>query len=947
MSTKHLLLILLSVSGWMLHAQVQQAEFSISPEVFGENDTIDIEVSGISPDQWGVDELYLWAWSFDANGDNPMDAPGNGTWNNSGESHKLIKLSDGKFGISLVPSVFFNRTGIGQIGMLVKAKNGSGDKKTQDYVVEVGRFQIHLELPEQSFTILDSAKSVVIRATTSEPATFTLLANGDSVFSSTQSDTLFQYDYTVRENTQFNLEAYFGDDSQTQEFTVVIKPEIQYKDLPAGMKDGINFPMDDSTSLVLVLYAPGKDWVHVIGNFNKWLIDDEFLMNVDTLQNRFWIELTDIDLHNDILFQYLVDFSIPIADPYSVLILDPRHDTSLDSTYGRPIPEYPAASTTEAVTWISSATSQYEWQNTGFVPPAREELVIYELLIRDFDVRHSFDAVLNRLEYLQNLGVNAIELMPVAEFDGNESWGYNPSFHTALDKYYGSPVALKRLIDECHARGMAVILDVVYNHATGQNPYVRLWNDCNGCLEGKPTADNPFFNEEAAHAYSVFHDFNHQSEATRHYVKRSIEYWITEFRIDGFRWDLTKGFTQNCTGANQEACTNSYQTDRVEVLKSYADIQWGLNPEFLVIFEHLGVGTSRDEEEEWARYRSDENPGILLWNNLNHPYSEATMGYHDGGKSDFSDVYGPNRDLPNRSAISFMESHDEERLMYKMQEYGNGSDAYQIQSTATALNRLKLAGAFFFTVPGPKMIWQFGELGYDFPINYNGRTGNKPIRWDYAEDPGRINVYKTFQALIRLRRSNPAFTSSESEVTTDLAEEFKRIILDHPDLDAVIVGNFGVVEDSGKPQFPAAGKWYDYFSGDSITILNSDTIVMLDPGQFHIFTTRKFETPESDILTHTDRGGGYPIAPSAVKMFPNFPNPFDDETRITFHIPASSQVRLEVFDMTGRKVTTLWDGVKQAGKHQVILRAESLSPGVYYCRLTADGQIAVQKIICQ
>lgn len=121
-----------------------------------------------------------------------------------------------------------------------------------------------------------------------------------------------------------------------------------------------------------------------------------------------------------------------------------------------------------------------------FKNPSRDNLVIYELLIRDFDLLHSFDAVKARLDYLQNLGINAIELLPVSEFDGNESWGYNPSFHMALDKYYGTTNAFKSLIDECHSRGIAVILDVVYNHASGQHPYFRLWNDSNGGLEGNP-----------------------------------------------------------------------------------------------------------------------------------------------------------------------------------------------------------------------------------------------------------------------------------------------------------------------------------------------------------------------------------------------------------------------------------------------------------------------------
>ncbi len=943
----HLVLILLIAICGSAWGQVQEVEFSIQPEVFGENDTVEITVTGLSVSMWGVNDVYLWAWSYDTDHENPMDAPGNGTWDNSGESHKLDHLGEGVYRLTLVPTKFFNRQGIGRIGLLVKAKNGSGDKKSQDFLVEVGRFQIRLNQPEQTLTILDSAGSLMIHANTSYQAIFTLLANNDTAHTTSQPDSVYEYEYELTRNTHFVLQATGMNETSTLSFSAVIKPTVEIASLPDIFEDGINYHPQDSSSLVLVLYAPGKEWVHLISNLNDWQIDNNYLMKKDTARDRFWINLEDVDGHVNVLFQYLVEFTINIADPYSTLILDPHHDALIDSTIWPDLPEYPTGQTTEAVTWFRTNTPPYRWENDGFVPPPRENLIIYEILIRDFDERHSFDAVRERLDYLQDLGVNAIELMPVNEFDGNESWGYNPSFHSALDKYYGSPSALKRLIDECHGRGMAVILDVVFNHATGQNPYVRLWNDCNGCLDGKPTQDNPFFNENATHTYSVFHDFNHQAHATQAYVQNSISHWIREFRIDGFRWDLTKGFTQNCTGTNAENCTNSYQADRVEVLKSYADIQWNLNPDFLVIFEHLGIASSSDEEKEWARYRQDENLGILFWNNLNHSYSEAGMGYHDSGKSDVSRVYGPNRNLPVGAAISYMESHDEERLMYKMLEFGHKSGGYKIQSNSTALNRVKLVAAFFLTVPGPKLIWQFGELGYPVSINFNGRTGNKPIHWEYADNPERQNVYKTFQALMKLRQSSPAFTDPEANVETNLSGIVKDIAIQHPDMNVVITGNFGVTENTTQPHFSRSGKWYEYFSGDSILISKRDTMWMLNPGEFKVFTTRKLENPEEDILTYTtqDPMGGYLL--HRPTLFPNYPNPFESETRIIYHLPASTPVTLDVFDIIGRKVRTLVDQNQQVGEHQVDFSAGPLRPGIYYVRLRTKNYTSVRKMICQ
>ena len=313
----------------------------------------------------------------------------------------------------------------------------------------------------------------------------------------------------------------------------------------------------------------------------------------------------------------------------------------------------------------------------------------------------------------------------------------------ALDKYYGTPTAFKQFIDECHKRGIAVILDVVYNHASGQNPFYRLWNTDNGGYGGQASSDSPFFNPVATHTYSVFNDFNHSKQATQDYVKRTSQYWIDEYKIDGFRWDLTKGFTQNCTSTD-ESCTGSYQQDRVDVLKKYADYQWAVNSDFYVIFEHLGGNT---EETEWANY------GIMLWGNTNYNYNQNTMGYSTD--SDISGVSYTSRSWNTPSLVGYMESHDEERLMYKNLEFGNSNSNYNVKDLNTALSRQETAGVFFLTIPGPKMIWQFGELGYDYSINNcpdgtinnDCRVSNKPIRWDYDDNPNRKHIYNTWATL--------------------------------------------------------------------------------------------------------------------------------------------------------------------------------------------------------
>ncbi|MEP0213589.1 MAG: alpha-amylase family glycosyl hydrolase [Cellulophaga sp.] len=826
-------------------SQVQNVTYSVSPEAFGENDEITITVSNLDVSAWGVSDAYLWAWSLDADGENSQDSPTNGSWTNSNENQKLTDNGDGTYSFTLTPSSFFNRTNIGQIGMLIKAKNGDGDKKAQDYIFNVGTFQFNLNSPAKTTTVLNSGESISVVATSSISATFVLKANNIIVDTQT-AITDYSYSYAVTENSNFSLEVTKDTETKSAIFNAVVSPTVEEAPVPAGMLDGINLDPVDATKATLVLYAPLKDFVHVIGDFNNWQIDNNYLMKKDSATDRFWIELTGLTPQANHMYQYLVNFEINVADPYSTLVLDPYSDQYIDEVTYPNLPAYPTNLTTEAVTVLRTGDTDYNWETTNFVAPDKTDLVIYEVLLRDFDALHSFEALKDRLDYIQNLGINAIELMPVSEFDGNESWGYNPSFHMALDKYYGTKDAFKSLIDECHSRGIAVILDVVYNHASGQNPYFRLWNDSNGGLGGKATTDNPFFNQEAKHSYSVFNDYNHQSVATQEYVKRTAQYWIEEYNLDGFRWDLTKGFTQNCA-ANDDSCTNAYQQDRVDVLKQYADDQWTVNDDFYIIFEHLGGIT---EEEQWADYRIEEGKGILLWNKQTEAYNEALMGYNTGGKSNFSGVSYAQKGFKQASAVSFMESHDEERLLYKSINFGNEEGNYSTKDLNTSLERLQTSGAFFFAIPGPKMIWQFGELGYDVSIEENGRVGNKPILWEYTDNPNRKAVYNSWSKIINLKKNAEVFSTSNFTIDASNTNGLKKIhlTLESATVDQikhiVVLGNFGMSAQSITADFQETGTWYNLLSKNTpLEVTATTTGINLEAGEFIIYADKPFVDP--------------------------------------------------------------------------------------------------------
>ena len=619
------------------------------------------------------------------------------------------------------------------------------------------------------------------------------------------------------------------------------------EELPAGIKDGINYI--DETTATLCLLAPEKEFIFVLGDFNNWEIENGYEMKMTPDGLRFWVELSDLEANKEYVFQYFIDGSIRVGDPYADKVSDPWNDKWIsNSTYPNLI-EYPSEKTTGIATVLQTNQEPYEWQIDNFSNPNVEDLVIYELLVRDFIAAHDFNTLIDTLDYLERLGINAIELMPNSEFEGNSSWGYNPNYYFAPDKYYGPKNTFKAFVDECHSRGIAVFMDLVLNHSYGTNAMALMyWNS----ELSRPSANNPWFNEQSNFLNPDAqwgNDFNHESIYTQQFVDSVNSYWINEYHIDGFRFDFTKGFGNNIKG-NNDPWGGNYDADRIALLKRMADKIWEAKSDAAVIFEHL---SENSEEKVLANY------GILLWGNLNYNYNQATMGY---GESNFEWISYKERGWNDPHVVGYMESHDEERLMFKNLEYGNSSGNYSTKDLGTALKRQELAANFFFTIPGPKMIWQFGERGYDVSIEFNGRVGEKPPKWDYMNDWRRKNLFYVNSALIDLKKNEDVFTTSNFSL--DLGDdEFKKIRLKSDDMSVVVLGNFGLEEGTINPQFYETGTWYEYWTGDSLNVTNVSEPILLEAGEYRLYTSRKLVKPIyvgiNDIST-TD---------ASVKLYPN------------------------------------------------------------------------------
>jgi 1,4-alpha-glucan branching enzyme len=675
-------------------------------------------------------------------------------------------------------------------------------------------------------------------------------------------------------------------------------------DLPTGVEEGINY-IDDNT-VILVLLAPNKGAVEVTGTFNDW---DLLEMNKTPDGERFWIRIDNLTPGQEYIYQYLVDGEIRIADPFAEKILDPWNDQYIPENVYPGLIEYTDAEKGLASVF-QTAQEEYQWQVTDFQGPLKHHLVIYELLIRDFSKEHSFQAVIDSISYLKKLGINAIELLPVNEFDGNISWGYNPAFYFAVDKFYGSKNKLKELIDVAHQNGLAVILDMVYNHSMNSHPLVSLYWDQENL---RPAADNPWYNTSAPHTCIGWgNDFNHESEYTQAFFDRVNKFWIEEFKIDGYRYDFTKGLTQTFTDDNN-GCANNYDSRRVNVIKRMADKVWEVKDDAYVILEHW---SAQEEEDELVSYGN----GMLVWQRVDHQYKEVISG-HKLDEEYFNSAQSDSR-------VIFMESHDENRIMVQNHTYGAESwdGGYSIKDTPTALDRVAQGAAFLYTVPGPKMVWMFGEQGFDYDINYciedgtvdeECRTGPKPIVWnEYNQDPNRVELYNTMSKLINLRVENEAFT--HGYFTMDGIGAIRQIKIEHASMDVVIMGNFDIYTQTvTDPWFTKSGTWYNFMSGQEYEF-NSGNQYVLAPGQWEIFTSVPIDQNVVKAPTNLTTSVSGTTSSTAVL---NWVDNADNEITYQIERSASPTSGFALIQSVGANTTSYHDNALADGKYYYRVKA--------------------------
>ena len=671
------------------------------------------------------------------------------------------------------------------------------------------------EIPE----IAQVNDKLTILGAATEAETLSLTING-TVVASVESAAQLAYEYTIpaEGDYTFVLTATKGEEVKTVSASTCVISAPTTAARPAGIDMGIYYDENDDTKVTLATYAASKTeaakHVFVVGDFNDWTLSNQYQMKKDG--NYFWLEINGLTPQKEYAFQYVVvraDGMVKkISDLFSEKVL--HSDDQWEPTKVNPdLMPYPTKADGYA-TVIQTAKPEYQWSEAtlNFKRPNKNNLVIYEVWVYDYTPERSINGLLNRLDYIQDLGVNAIELMPVTEFDGNYNWGYAPNHYFALDKAYGTPELLKHFVDECHKRGIAVILDMVFNHATGLNPMNKLYP------YGDDLKYNPWFNVNAPHSDNVYEDWNHDFAPAKQMFTRALQYWLKEYKVDGYRMDLSHGLCGTTNNAMKHIA--DYYNNGVKAVAEDA----------YFILEHWGSNMGSDRSKLISQ-------GMLCWDNTNHAYCQTAMGW----LQDRDDFTNANRD----GYVTYCESHDEERMQYKARKYGNGD----LQTNEEArLQRIAANVAFNVLLNGPHMVWQYEEIGFDFSINSDydnpdaDNDGNRcdikarPEEEGYFQHATRMNQMKKVSQLIQLRtRLLPeVFEGNPTKADIVSGKQIRTIQWGN---DIFVAANFDA--KSNKAATLPSGTWYNYFEQKQQTT----TTVTLAPGELIVLTGQQIALP--------------------------------------------------------------------------------------------------------
>lgn len=447
-----------------------------------------------------------------------------------------------------------------------------------------------------------------------------------------------------------------------------------------------------------------------------------------------------------------------------------------DGTFTRIDPH--ARAVTNSVGNAVVTTFDFDWEDDAFEMPPWNELVIYEMHLGTFhrpegaEVGGFADAAA-KFDHLRRLGVNAIQIMPVAEFAGDFSWGYNPAHLFAVESAYGGPAAFKAFVRAAHAAGFAVILDVVYNHFGPSD--LDLWR-FDGWSEGEGGGVYFYQDHRAATPWGATRPDYGRPEV-RQFIRDNALYWLDEFRVDGLRFDMTL-YIRQITGD---------EGDPADALPDgWSLMQW-VNDE--VAARHPGRITIAEDLRDLGAITAPTDEGGAgfgaQWDaRFVHPVREALIAPEDDDRSMEAVIAALTADGdgdPFRRVV-YTESHDEvANGKARVPAEIGGAEA---QTGWAAQKRSTLGAALVFTAAGIPMIFQGQEV-----LEGGWFDDAAPLDWDRAE--GFRGIGRLYRDLIGLRREAGGLRARETEVVhRDEAGKTLAYLRGHGDDAVLVVLNF-------------------------------------------------------------------------------------------------------------------------------------------------------------
>ena len=583
---------------------------------------------------------------------------------------------------------------------------------------------------------------------------------------------------------------------------------------PDNIKDGVNINGND---VIIALYAPGKEYVSIKGSWNEEFPNGEIMnLSGDTL----WWYQTNLD-NGDYYYQYNLEGIKYIADPWSE-----------DVEWKDPFSGYESSNFQHAKTKFNIGDNPYQWNDDDFVRPETKDLVIYEMHIGDFSgdetVIGDYSDVIEKINsgYFNDLGINAIEFMPINEFEGGYSWGYNPSFAMAPETTYGTPDEFKNLVDIAHQNDISILLDVVFNHLWGSSPLFQLYqpldnyewedHDFNSC---------PYFgDEESLWGFKIehWHELNGREYRGWKYVEDALMHWVEEYHIDGYRFDYVDGigWDGDFNGASYYAnVLDSY--DPSLILIAEADNSYQINT------------TDFDSGWDYSYHHNMFDNFLDIYLDLNNVANHINA-YSQG----YSFVTGP---------INYTESHDETRLIYQATEFQN-------QTFEEAYNRSKLSATILLTSHGVPMIYSGQELGQSAPTRDSGGFPiQQPIQWDNLEIDLVQDLNNHYKTMIDLRKNKSVLKEPPLEIKY-LNNNDKCFVYWRADQNekVVIAVNFDTTEKFLDLEFPNSGDWTNVLDDTQISIdSNWYGGFNLDPLTSYVFVPSSIQCSQGDLNSDT------------------------------------------------------------------------------------------------